>query len=396
MIVHKPMAGETSARSPIGATRWPLVFLWILAAPAIPPACTTGTAGGTTGGTAGSVGGWHFTPPKGLADEFKCLAGRTDIIEVTGTHTTRYMDSPADGQAYDGRAGRFIVQREVRQSAINLRGNAENICWAGGFITSTFKNFDTYDLMKERDHAGMRWESATSEITGVHVFFTEDGLRPARQSDSSYWTISHAWIDHIRADCLENDSLGSGLVYDTLFSGCSTGISMRAGGGANPDKTHNTVTFDHVLMYIEPMPWPNCTVPGDNCRRTEGVNKITIDGVPYGTSNIIKVRTGSPRMSIKDSIFVARMRGRNPTRSLDVPDNLKGCSNNIMVWLGEGEYPGKYPKDCFTVTKDVSVWMNAVKDWHARHPNVDPSRKPPAHLMGDVSLPRPVELRPPQ
>jgi hypothetical protein len=43
------------------------------------------------------------------------------------------------------------------------------------------------------------------------------------------------------------------------------------------------------------------------------------------------------------------------------------CSNNTMVWLGEGPFPGELPA-CFTVTTDPAVWDAAVADWTARRP----------------------------
>jgi len=42
-----------------------------------------------------------------------------------------------------------------------------------------------------------------------------------------------------------------------------------------------------------------------------------------------------------------------------------------MVWLGPGDYPVPLPS-CFTVTKDRSVWDNAVAAWKANHPHVRP------------------------
>jgi hypothetical protein len=51
------------------------------------------------------------------------------------------------------------------------------------------------------------------------------------------------------------------------------------------------------------------------------------------------------------------------------PGKIAGCANNIMVWLGPGEFPADLP-DCFTVVKDASVWENARADWIARHPEI--------------------------
>ena len=51
------------------------------------------------------------------------------------------------------------------------------------------------------------------------------------------------------------------------------------------------------------------------------------------------------------------------------PEQVLDCANNVMVWLGPGDFPGTLPA-CFTITKDRTVWDNAVADWLARHPQI--------------------------
>jgi hypothetical protein len=58
------------------------------------------------------------------------------------------------------------------------------------------------------------------------------------------------------------------------------------------------------------------------------------------------------------------------TSQMGVPSSfLSSCSNNVMVWLGPGNYPVPLPS-CFTVTRDRSVWDRAVARWKADHPHV--------------------------
>jgi hypothetical protein len=49
------------------------------------------------------------------------------------------------------------------------------------------------------------------------------------------------------------------------------------------------------------------------------------------------------------------------------PGKLLDCSDNVVVWLGPGEFPARLPS-CFKVTKDPAVWDEAVAAWKATHP----------------------------
>jgi len=46
---------------------------------------------------------------------------------------------------------------------------------------------------------------------------------------------------------------------------------------------------------------------------------------------------------------------------------LESCSNNVVVWLGEGDFPGELPTDCFTITRERAVWDDAVAEWTAAY-----------------------------
>ena len=66
--------------------------------------------------------------------------------------------------------------------------------------------------------------------------------------------------------------------------------------------------------------------------------------------------------SVKHAL--GRLKGGAST--MGIPSSLVGCSNNVMVWLGQGPYPAPLPA-CFTVTTDRSVWDAAVATWKLRH-----------------------------
>jgi hypothetical protein len=80
----------------------------------------------------------------------------------------------------------------------------------------------------------------------------------------------------------------------------------------------------------------------------------------------------SPRLALHNNVFRVDQPS-NSSSGLGVPvGKLESCSNNVVVWLGDGPYPDPLPKTfngkpCFTITTDKTVWDNAVQNWIAHH-----------------------------
>jgi hypothetical protein len=80
----------------------------------------------------------------------------------------------------------------------------------------------------------------------------------------------------------------------------------------------------------------------------------------------------SPQLALHDNIFKVDQPA-NGSSGLGLPEGkLAGCSNNIVVWLGEGQYPGSLPalfdgSPCFTITTNPYVWDQAVQTWLETH-----------------------------
>src|SRR6185295_4567023 len=80
----------------------------------------------------------------------------------------------------------------------------------------------------------------------------------------------------------------------------------------------------------------------------------------------------SPKLALHNNVFMAERVGTAGASRMGIPPGrLVSCSNNVMVWLGPGDYPAPLPA-YFTVTNDRSVWDNAVAAWTASHPTVRP------------------------
>jgi hypothetical protein len=310
------------------------------------------------------------------ADTFQCLQGADVAAAPKGPQATdSWIVRPAPGEAVDLREATYTAHS---RNAVRLRGIDAGICAVGGTIVGDWDHCASWRELKDENHACLSFETNQTSIHGLHCFNVHDGIRPRSPAGPQSvpaggedFDIAHVWLEYIRDDCIENDTVASGTIRDSLLDGCFAGVSVRP-GKKRPDLTDVTVTLDRVLMRLEPMPHPNRSVI------------TTIDGIDYGHLAILKTYKGGPHWVIKDSVFA--IHGDSHSDLTQGFDQLKACSNNTIVWLGEGPFPAWYPEDCFTVTTDVKVWQEAVADWHARHPEVGKARKPRPELMGSVAL----------
>lgn len=275
-------------------------------------------------------------------------------------------------------------------------------CWTGGTVVGDFDWCASWRALKELDHAAISIGNTGLKVERLHVRNVEDAIRvhdgadlilPSSPPDTKFFPangfeISSVWAEYVRDDCIENDAYAGGVIRDSLLDGCNTGISQTPGMRLRRlapehradarrlrdeiDGTGRTVILNRVLLRMQLFPHPNRP-------DRQWVQK---DGIVYGGGELFKIRDRSPRFAIRDSIFAFDGRTKG---SFSFP-KLADCANNTIVWLGEGDFPGHYPESCFEVTTDVGVWRRAVRDWHARHPEVGAAYKPAPDAMGDTSL----------
>jgi len=181
--------------------------------------------------------------------------------------TTVSVHDASQDQIVDGRA---LV--DSRWGLVQLDSSID-LCVVGGEITSPnpynvtwLENYDTdprklgygYRLGTTRNHTAIDLGDAVRPvINGMYFFNLHDG---PRFNDASDWRLEHSWGEYTRDDCVENDRMASGVIYDTLFDGCYTGYSNRP---TDPTVSGiaNSVTFDRVLLRMELMPGLQPAVP---------------------------------------------------------------------------------------------------------------------------------------
>ncbi len=259
------------------------------------------------------------------------------------------------GTTIDARAAAFVGS-PTNSYPLTL-GGAVDVCVLGGAVLGSYDRSWTWDQMHAENNAAIAFTNALLTVDGTRIDDVADGIRP-RAGDA--FTVRNAWMTYVRDDCIENDHLLNGLIEDSLFDGCYSAFSARPSTAiidSGYDGSSNVWTIRDSLVRLEPMPGPDGP---------------TTDGL--GTGTFFKWHRWddpstslSPKLALHRNVFVAeRVSVAGADRMGVPPGQLVDCSDNVMVWLGPGDYPTALPA-CFTVTKDRSVWYAAVADWHARH-----------------------------
>ena len=331
------------------------------------------------------------TPPPSpsTTDEFVCLetVNASSVKTLSGSYESQQGGSLAGVSAVDARNADFklfpynYVYDHLKKNLYPVKVMGSQFCFAGGRVSGNYGNnryhppldygydlpwsffYDSADKPENWNSAGFVFGDDEGvpfgTVDGISIWNTWDGIRAEKKDD---WLVQGALLTHIHDDCIENDKLRAGTIFDSFFDGCYSGISVRPGG---TDTTSNgvgkVVTLKQTLMRLEPLAGPRSGY------------------APYGHANFLKLdhyddpaSSRSPKFVIEDSIFMAEMAGEEPTRMGFKPEFIESCRNNTLVWLGEGTFPGIVPS-CFTLTRDRAVWDQAVQDWKSRHPSVRPA-----------------------
>lgn len=331
-------------------------------------------------------------PDPVYADTFACLDDASDIVVVNVQNWTgKYEPDTAQGRVFDARNATFSIS-ESPHGIIQLDGPSSHtgMFWAGGYVEGDKPWDASWDEWKydpeTRNSNVFKFDTPAATLTGLHFFNVHDG--PRIGSAGAGWTVQHVWGEYIRDDAIENDHLHSGRILDSLFDGCYSGISTRASDSDNSsDGEGELVTLNGVLLRLEAMPYPY------DYQNRSGVIDENGDvwdgsGIPYGHGNLFKDDRDdvnrNPHFVIKNCVFLLPNEHARRSSISFPPDGLiDECSNVTVIWLGDGEFPGDLPTNKFpngvTVLygqQGLDFWRDKVIDWHQRHPDVDPTRKP--------------------
>lgn len=339
-----------------------------------------GQAGGTSSGSSRTSGGDGMsrgggggssnnspasptTPPKMF--ESYCLARSGQVINLSGLQkgrVTRYSITPntifnAKNIYWDGTdtAGRPV------NWPLGFDGTGP-ACWYGG----------RYQGVWDDTNANVTWGNTYHHAGAMNIRmgnFLAEGFRADNQGDGI--TMTHAGATfHIRGvhlsnmhdDCVENDALYSGITEDSFFNGCYSGFSADSHNDSS-NGSNNTWLIENNLLRMKPFP--------------------TVHRVSYFTDrgcslpNHMHIFKGwwrpaspGPKVVLKNNIFKFDIRPCDTYPVIPPGMPLAQCSNNIIVYTGPGNFPQPIPP-CFTITRDASVWNNAVTKWKQTHPDAN-------------------------
>ena len=283
----------------------------------------------------------------GSGAPFACLSGSGPLFRLTGHRSSGYSRRAlAPGSRIDARGAVFFASPS-NHYPISLDGGA-GICLAGGDVRGRYDRSLGWSDMHDMNNAAVAFASPTA-VDGIRVDDVTDALRP---HGIGPFTIRNVWLSYIRDDCVENDHLEGGLIEDSLFDGCYVALSERPSPNDTVDGRGNLVTIRRSLIRLQPMPGPRNGAPS-----------------ALGNGEFFKWSDNPTRLALYDDVFMAERVGQGGPDTMGVPASLVDCARNVMVWLGPGDYPAPLPA-CFTVTKDRTVWDDAVARWKRDHPHV--------------------------
>jgi hypothetical protein len=235
----------------------------------------------------------------------------------------RYDNIVADARGVAWRPSAPLAGSGTARYAAAFDGT--NNCWLGGNITGTGED-------GRRAPSGLAvgtaYPTSRTEIHSLEISGTLNGVRVGPLT--SDLRLTNILLSESTDTCLVADQRGDLLVDHVLFERCARVIrlqSQSAGG---------TLTIRNVLIEIDSRP--------ETRNRGQIFNRgaLRSDMEVNFHNNIIATEKTLDSHSL--AVIAAN------------------CSNNTLIWLGQGDYPGDLPA-CFEVSSDRGAWDAAKLAW---------------------------------
>ena len=272
------------------------------------------------------------------------------VTTPQGTITSKYSPDPPDNTTFDAR--RSIWRPDLSTYPIGIDTTSSRVCWYDGAVYGQIPSTMTWETAHSYNQPCIRIVSKDwMRVDGVRCDNTGDGFRPRETStgaDNVTMTVRNTYFTRIHDDCLENDGVIGGILRDSLWAGCNTGISEQPGGGSFSQPAGERLILDHMLIGL----W------------------VTPHEGGAGENSLFKWSDSANDLVIRCSTFKVDALSLNHATAMEVPATIddSACPGNptTIVWLGGGPYPGKLPSG-IRVTSDIAVWTRAVLGWKCAH-----------------------------
>jgi hypothetical protein len=243
--------------------------------------------------------------------------------------------------------------------AIGTSAPGRRTCVVGGTVLGQADAGLSWTVLHDQYNAACIKIVATDwmHVSGLRCDNVEDGIRPAESgvnANNTQIRVSGTYLSHIRDDCIENDYTVGGVLSDSLWESCNTGISERPSQGRSwATPSSETLTLDHMLIGLYPTP------------HVENGQQV------IGENALFKWSTSGNHVVIRCSTFKVDSVSLNGRGAMSMPPGTvvddSQCPGNpsTLVWLGGGAYPGWTAG--MRVVGDPRVWTGAVSAWKAAH-----------------------------
>ena len=290
-----------------------------------------------------------------------CLT-QNKVIRLSGSHTEQVKySSPGPRTTFDARGGTFTSSPADTLYPIDIAKYSApaDLCFVGGTVIGQQSRDLTWDEVKD-DYSGSGLRIGGNRpyvVDGLRVDNVADGIRPRGTEDlypkdGDGFTIRNTYLTYIRDDCVENDDIAGGVIFDSLFDGCYTGISERPSSG-NEQENHpappgETLVLNHVLLRLQALP---------------GVRK-SHDPSVLGHGQLFKWSDVANTPVVRNSIFLV---DTVPSTDSYFPFPPGTTTSNVtIVWGADEPFEWDVPPGT-SVTTDRSVWTDARQEWLDRH-----------------------------
>ena len=270
------------------------------------------------------------------------------------------LPAPADDTTYDLTGVTTTAYPATRSPvALGTTTAALRTCVVGGTVLGAADAQQTWDYYHDTYNAACVKILARDwmQVQGLRCDNVEDGIRPEESgvnANNALIYVSGTYLTRIRDDCMENDYTVGGLLQDSLWEQCNTGVSERPSGGRSwPTPSSETLTLDHMLIGLYPTP------------HMEGGRTV------MGENALFKWSTSGNHVVIRCSLFKVDSMSLNGADAMGLPpgtvvdDSQCPGQPSTIVWLGGGPYPA--PTGGLRVVTDPAVWTTAVTAWKTAH-----------------------------